>query len=200
MNFSLLNETWTFAEWKAVNEALENGTLVMTFGRFNPPTIGHHWLFQKMHTIATRERGVPLVFASHTQDPKKNPLPYDQKCKWIAKLLPKGVKLVKTKARNMQEILKELMPKGFRRLILIVGDDRVEGFSWIDKYKEDFGFHNVKIVSAGVRGGTDAIENASATQMRACAKAGDYDAFKALSPFSDKDTETLYTQIRAALK
>lgn len=200
MNFSLLNEAWTFSEWKAVNEALENGTLVMTFGRFNPPTIGHQWLFQKMLNIATRERGVPLVFASHTQDPKKNPLPYDQKCKWIAKLLPKGVKLVKTKARNMQEILKELMPKGFRRLILIVGDDRVEGFSWIDKYKEDFGFQKVEIVSAGARSGVSAIQNASATQMREYAKSGDIDAFKTMSPFSEKESEELFTQLQKCLK
>lgn len=200
MSFSLLREEWTFSEWKAVNEAVENGTLVMTFGRFNPPTIGHKWLFQKMLNIATKERGVPLVFASHTQDPKKNPLPYDQKCKWIAKLLPKGLRLVKTKARNMQEILKELMPKGFRRLIVIVGEDRVEGFSWIDKYKEDFGFQKVEIVSAGVRGGVTAVQNASATQMRAYAKAGDLEAFKSLSPFDERDTEVLYNQLQAALK
>lgn len=200
MNFSLLNETWTFSEWKSVNEALENGTLVMTFGRFNPPTIGHQWLFQKMLDIATRERGVPLVFTSHTQDPKKNPLPYDQKCKWISKLLPKGMKLVKTKARNMQEILKELTPKGFRRLIVVVGDDRLEGFAWIDKYKADYGLQKVEFVSAGARGGVSAIQNASATQMRAMAKAGDYEAFKALSPFKDADTEVLFSQLQAALK
>lgn len=200
MSFSLLNETWTFSEWKAVREAVENGTLVMTFGRFNPPTIGHQWLFQKMLNIATRERGVGLVFASHTVDPKKNPLPYDQKCKWIARLLPKGLRLVKTKARNMQEILKELMPKEFRRLILVVGDDRTEGFAWIDKYKNDFGLQKVEIVSAGARGGSSAVQNASATQMREFAKAGKLDAFKAMSPFTEKESEELFAQLQGCLK
>ena len=197
MNFSLSR---SFSDWKAINEAVENGALVMTFGRFNPPTIGHQWLFQQMLNIATRERAVGLVFTSHSQDVKKNPLPYDQKCKWISKLLPKGLKLVKTKARNLQEILTELKPKQFRKLILVVGDDRTEGFAWVQKYKEDFGFQTVDIRSSGARSGASKIESASATAMREYAKQDDYGSFREYSPFDDKDTEALYSQLQAILK
>jgi FAD synthase len=197
MSFSLHKG---FAEWKAINEAVENGILVMTFGRFNPPTIGHQWLFQQMLSIATRERGVGLVFASHTQDAKRNPLPYDQKCKWLSKLIPKGLKLVRTNARNMQEILTELKPKQFRKLILVVGDDRTEGFAWVEKYKNDYGFQTVDIRSSGARSGASKIENASGTAMRDYARKNDYASFREYSPFSDRDTESLYSQLRAILK
>ena len=195
---TMLNEGFAF--WKAVNEAVENGTLVMTFGRFNPPTIGHKWLFQSMLNIATKERGVGLVFASHSQDKKKNPLPYEEKCDLISKLIPKGLKLVRTKARTMKEILEELMPKKFRRLILVVGDDRTSEFAWIDKYKEDFGLQKVDIRSAGARSGASAIQNASATAQREAAKAGDLERFLEYSPFDQKVSEKLFNRLQDLLK
>ena len=198
MTDSRLNiESYSF--WKAVNEAEANGTLVMTFGRFNPPTIGHQWLFQTMLKTATRERGTALVFTSHSQDAKKNPLPYEEKCGLIQKLLPKGLKLVRTNARTMAEVLAELKNR-FKKLILIVGDDRTGGFSWIDKCKDDYGLSEVKIVSSGARSGATKIQNASATAMRAAAKADDFEEFKELSPFDERTSTKLFDRLKALLK
>lgn len=201
MKKEIIIESYSF--WKAIQEAEDNGTLVMTFGRFNPPTIGHQCLFQTMLNTATRERGTALVFASHSQDAKKNPLPYEEKCGFIQKILPKGIKLVRTAARNMIQILRELKERKFRKLILIVGDDRTDekiGFGWIDKTKEEFGFNDVKLVSAGARSGSSKLQNASATAMRNAAKEDNYESFVELSPFDATTTKKLFERLKALLK
>ena len=190
-----------YAFWKALQEAQHSETLVMTFGRFNPPTIGHRWLFQQMLNIATRERAEAFVFTSHSQDKKKNPLSYVEKCELVSKLLPRGVRLVRTNARNMIEIVKEIAGYNrFRKLIVVVGDDRLESFSWIDKSKEEFGFTKVELKSAGARSGASNIQNASATALRNAAKAGDMEAFMNYSPFDAKTSEKVFNLIKDRLK
>ena len=54
-------------------------TAVFTFGRFNPPTIGHQKLLQAVLRTAKSEGGKPFIFGSHSQDKKKNPLSYKEK-------------------------------------------------------------------------------------------------------------------------
>ena len=190
-----------YAFWKALQEAQHSDSLVMTFGRFNPPTIGHRWLFQQMLNIATRERAEAFVFTSHSQDKKKNPLTYVEKCELVSKLLPRGVRLVRTNARNMIEIVKEIAGYNrFRKLIVVVGDDRLESFSWIDKSKEEFGFTKVELKSAGARSGASNVQNASATALRNAAKAGDMEAFMNYSPFDAKTSEKVFNIIKDRLK
>lgn len=198
MKRAMLNEGYIF--WKALNEA-ESETLVMTFGRFNPPTIGHKWLFQQMLDTATRERASTFVFTSHSQDKKKNPLSYEEKCGLVSKLLPKGVKLVRSAARNMIEIVKEIAGmKKFRKLIVMVGDDRTETFSWIDKCKEDFGFTKVELKSSGARSGESKIQNASATALRTAAKEDRFDDFMEYSPFDEATSKKLFDTLKSRLK
>lgn len=195
----MLIEGYSF--WKALQEAQHSETLVMTFGRFNPPTIGHKWLFQQMLNIATRERAEAFVFTSHSQDKKKNPLSYVEKCELVSKLLPRGVRLVRTNARNMIEIVKEIAGYNrFRKLIVVVGDDRLDSFSWIDKSKEEFGLTKVELKSAGARSGASNIQNASATALRNAAKAGDMETFMEYSPFDAKTSEKVFNLIKDRLK
>ena len=54
-----------------------------TFGRYNPPTIGHQKLIDKVITIAKRVKGLPVLYVSATQDKKKNPLSAKDKLKYI---------------------------------------------------------------------------------------------------------------------
>lgn len=190
-----------YAFWKALQEAQHSDSLVMTFGRFNPPTIGHKWLFQQMLNIATRERAEAFVFTSHSQDKKKNPLTYVEKCELVSKLLPRGVRLVRTNARNMIEIVKEIAGYNrFRKLIVVVGDDRLESFSWIDKSKEEFGLTKVELKSAGARSGASNVQNASATALRNAAKAGDMEAFMNYSPFDEGTSKKLFDTLKSRLK
>ena len=50
----------------------ETKGVVFTFGRFNPPTNGHEKLINKVAALATGNNY--KIYASQSQDPKKNPL------------------------------------------------------------------------------------------------------------------------------
>ena len=50
-------------------------SVAFTFGRFNPPTIGHEKLMDKTRRANKNYR----IYASQSQDPKKNPLNFKSK-------------------------------------------------------------------------------------------------------------------------
>ena len=59
---------------------------VFTFGRFNPPTIGH----EKLIKAVAKEAGSDdwFIIPSQTAGEKKNPLPYDVKTKYMKLMFP----------------------------------------------------------------------------------------------------------------
>ena len=107
-------------------------TAVFAFGRFNPPTIGHEILVNKVTTVAKRNRGDAFIFPSSTQDSKKNPLDYKEKIKWMKKMFkPKGEDIFKYSEDQPKEVLKSLSllhDEGYEEVIMVVGSDRVNQF------------------------------------------------------------------------
>ena len=63
-------------------------TVVFTFGRFNPPTVGHEKLITAVQSVARTRGGDFFVYPSHSQDPKKNPLNQATKIKYMKKTKP----------------------------------------------------------------------------------------------------------------
>ena len=55
---------------------------VITFGRMNPPTVGHEKLVNKVKQVAQRNNAEPAVYLSHSQNSKKDPLNYNQKIRY----------------------------------------------------------------------------------------------------------------------
>ena len=45
-------------------------TVVFTFGRFNPPTVGHEKLITAVQAVSKTEGGDYFVYPSHSQDNK----------------------------------------------------------------------------------------------------------------------------------
>ena len=77
--------------FKSFNEAKEKGA-TFTFGRFNPPTTGHAKLVKKLEQ-SSKGGYVPLIYTSHSSDPKKNPLSYKQKITYLKKFFQRLVSL-----------------------------------------------------------------------------------------------------------
>ena len=69
----------------------EEKTVYFTFGRMNPPTIGHGKLLDKL--ASTSGRNPYRVFLSLSND-KKNPIPYNSKIKYVRKMFPKHARQV----------------------------------------------------------------------------------------------------------
>ena len=66
---------------------MKNGeTITLTFGRFNPPTVGHEKLLQGVKSIAGG--GELRIYPSRSEDPQKNPLDPDTKSNMMKKMFP----------------------------------------------------------------------------------------------------------------
>ena len=177
--------------------------LVFTFGRMNPPTIGHEKLANKIKAVAKQEKADARIYLSHTQNPTKDPLSYQQKLSFAKKAF--GI-AHKSNAKQIFQILKEVYEEGYTDIIMVVGSDRVSEFSTLlKKYngKGDYDFDSINVVSAGQRDpDAKGVEGMSGTKLRAIAKAGDFDVFKqaAASKLSDRDKKRMMDMVQKALK
>ena len=55
-----------------LREVKKEKTAVVTFGRMNPPTIGHQKLVDNVLRVAKQNSADPFVFLSHTQKKDKD--------------------------------------------------------------------------------------------------------------------------------
>lgn len=162
---------------RTMNEE-KNKSVVLTFGRFSPPTIGHEKLVSKIKDVASARKADPMIFTSHTYDKKKNPLVYDQKIQFLQ--IAFGPIVKKTNARTIIEVAKELSGK-YENLIVVVGSDRVSEFqTLLDKYNgKEFNFKVIDVISAGERDPDgDDISGMSASKLRSLAVTGDFETFE----------------------
>ena len=186
---------------------VKNSSAVFTFGRFNPPTTGHEKLISAVARQHSKNAGSEMfVYASHSNDPKKNPLPHAKKIAYMRAMFPKYKRnILSDKDRNVFEIATSLYNKGYRSVVMVVGSDRVNEFtSLLNKYNDVKGrhgyynFNNIEVVSAGERDpDAEGVEGMSASKMRAAAVEGDYDTFKLGLPGGFKHGLKLFRDIRS---
>ena len=186
-------------------------TAVFVFGRFNPPTIGHEKLINAVIAVNQREGGTALIYGSHTQDSRKNPLTHKQKFKWMIKMFPRMKKSLQSTAteKNVMEIAAELNGK-YDKLVMVAGSDRVDEFtSLLNSYngiKSKHGFYEFKeieVKSAGERDpDADGASGMSASKMRKAATQGDFKAFLlgASDELTVKDKKNMMNDVRKGLK
>ena len=61
----------------------DRSTAVFAFGRFNPPTIGHQKLLDKVMDMTKQVNGKGYVFLSQKQNNKTDPLTFKEKQDYI---------------------------------------------------------------------------------------------------------------------
>ena len=176
-------------------------TVVFGWGRMNPITTGHEKLANKIIAVARKEKATPLLYLTHSQDPKKNPLSYEDKYMLARKAFGNIVK--KSRAKTIIQAMQEL-DKEFENVILIVGQDRIQEFeTLLNKYNgKDFNFDSIRVVSAGDRDpDAEDVTGMSASKMRAMAAAGRLDDFKKGLPRKlQSDAEDIYDMVRSGMK
>ena len=187
-------------------------TAIFTFGRFNPPTLGHEKLIIAVANVARREGGEYFVYPSHSQDPKKNPLDQTTRVKYMKKMFPKHKEnIITSTGKTALEIASELHDKKYTNLVMVVGSDRVKEFqSMLDRYNGDenkahgfYDFDTIKVVSAGERDpDAEGVSGMSASKMRQSAVEGDFKTFRSGIPSSlnDKDTKKMFNDIRKGMR
>ena len=153
-------------------------TAIITFGRMNPITVGHEKLVKKVKRIARLLNATPLVYLSHSNDNRKNPIPYDLKFSLARTAFGSVVK--RSDARTPLEVLAEL--DGQYDKIIFVGDKpRADQLLPIlNRYNGiEYNFKSIKTISAGARTGKNFVDAISATKMRKYVSQNDYNSFVA---------------------
>jgi hypothetical protein len=188
-------------------EEAKGDTVVLGWGRMNPITSGHEKLVNKINAVARKESGKPVIYLTHSQDPKKNPLSYNDKVMLAKKAF--GSAIQKSKAKTIMQALGELEKK-FTKVILVVGADRIKEFeTLLNKYNgKDYSFDSIKVVSAGSRADPDSEEakslsadSMSASVMRKLASEGDFESFKKGLPKKlGRNAKDVYDMVRAGMK
>ena len=159
----------------------DRSTAVFAFGRFNPPTIGHQKLLDKVISMAQQVDGKGYVFLSQKQNNKTDPLTFKEKQDYLQMFYPKlaiGDAGVKTIIQALQKIQAE----GRTRIVMIAGSDRVAEFQKLlnqyngkpDKAGNDlYKFDSIDVVSAGERDpDQEGASGASASKARELAAKG----------------------------
>lgn len=161
-----------------VNESVSRPAVVY-FGRMNPPTHGHSKLINKVHEVAAKTNGRPMVFLSRSHD-KKNPLQYSDKLKYAKKAFGSVIKH-HDNANTFFGAVKHAASLGHKEIHVVVGGDRHEEISnLLHKYNGPGKEYSVKlhVHSAGDRDETAAgSAGMSASKARAHAAAGNVTKF-----------------------
>ena len=182
-------------------------TVVLGWGRMNPITSGHELLVNKIKEVAKKNRATPVIYISHSQDAKKNPLSYEDKVMLAKRAF--GNIIQKSNSKTIMQIMKELEDR-FDKVILVAGDDRVAEFSkLLNKYNgSEYNISEIEVVSAGKRADPDSdaakdmsAANMSASVMRKLASEGDLAGFKkGLPKRLQADAQDVYDLVRSGMK
>jgi RimK family alpha-L-glutamate ligase len=179
-----------------LSEERSNKKAVLTFGRFNPPTSGHELLISKVVGEAKKRRADNFVFASHSQDKRKNPLDSKTKNKYMKAFFKNANVMYNPAIRTIFEAIGYLSDEGYKDVTVVVGGDRTDEFErtvrpYVNHPDPDksFDLESFDVVSAGQRD-PDAkdVSGMSASKMRAAAAEGNFRDFKLGVPSTSNDT------------
>ena len=193
----------TDAEIDSLKEATGK-SIAFAFGRFNPPTVGHEKLINKVSSLSTNDY---KIYLSRSQDPKKNPLTPRKKLDIMKKMFPRHSRNIEINTTNMVlDIATLLHNKGYTDVSMVAGSDRVREFDTILKKYNGvksrhglYDFENIKVVSAGERDpDADNVSGMSASKMRDAASKGDLASFKKGLP-SGVDAQGIMKDVRKGM-
>ena len=185
----------------------DRSTAVFAFGRFNPPTIGHEKLIQKVQSMAKQVNGKGYVFLSHTSGTEKDPLDLTTKLSYLRQHFQsdKSLSFGDIRANTIIKVMKVLEQEGRTKVIMIAGDDRVMQFQQLlNQYngqktkagKIEYTFDEIQVVSAGQRDpDADDITGVSASKARELAMKGQEHEFSRMVMGGDKG-KVLYDRIQ----
>ena len=196
----------TDAEIQSIQTEEVNKSFAFTFGRFNPPTIGHEKLIR---TVASQGSDYK-IFISRSQDAVKNPLSPSDKLKWMQKIFKNYASHILVMPTNMVlELATKIYSMGYKSITMVVGSDRVGEFkSILTKYNDEknrhgyYNFKKINIVSAGERDpDEEGVTGMSASKLRDYARRGDLKNFKRGIPgsLSEKEKNELFFDVRKGM-
>jgi hypothetical protein len=191
-------------QYRQFLKEMPSKTIVFAFGRFSPPTTGHGLLIKVVKKFASSNKADYVIYASRTQDKKKNPLSVDKKIHYLNLMFPHtNFKPATDTERTFIEVAKALNSK-YKNLVMIAGSDRVGAFEkLLNQYNGiEYNYDSIQVISAGERDpDADDASGMSGTKMRSAASEGDYQIFKKGLPSTlrDIDGKLLMNDVRQGM-
>ena len=149
------------------------------------------------------------VYASKSQDPKKNPLEYEKKVKWMKRMFPTHKSKIQSGGnyKTALDVAVKLHDEGYRHLTMVVGSDRVNEFkkllkkyNGVDSTHGLYDFKTIKVKSAGERDpDAEGVAGMSASKMRKAAMDNDFKSFALGLPPRFKDGDRLFNDVKKEL-
>jgi hypothetical protein len=190
-----------------LKELFEDSSKHVTFcfGRMNPPTVGHEQVLNTMKS----QGGAMMIFVSQSQDPKKNPLDYGTKIKFIKEMFPQYANdVVENPSLNtVVKVASYLYEQGYTDATFVAGSDRLEDMKkLLNAYNgvegKAHGFYKFDVldfVSSGEReDGAEGVAGVSASGARAAAAGNDFKAFRAATGAGEL-AKPLYAAVRKGM-
>jgi hypothetical protein len=180
--------------------------VVVVFGRFNPPTVGHEKLLKRAAKEAEK-RGYELrIYPSRSQDAKKNPLTPQMKISYMRQMFPDySDNIIDDKgSKTIFNVLTGANTEGHKNMIIMVGQDRLGEFQGLShKYNgELYNYDQLEVVSAGDRDpDSDDVSGMSASKLRLAAAEGDFKKFAKGVPntMSNQEKMELFNVLRRSM-
>ena len=192
---------------KIVHKTQKSKTIVVAFGRFNPPTSGHQLLFNKVVDTAAKMGADHAIGISQTQEPKKNPLSAPRKLYWLQQLFPSVNFISKPKIQTPFDMMYVLAKKGYNHIIIVSGEDRAEGYDMIKKYighkdpEKRLDIKRLDVVSLKRDAKSRGAAGMSASKMREAVAKGNLKAFTSGLPASGRETaKRLFDEIKKGMR
>ena len=181
--------------------------VVVVFGRFNPPTVGHEKLL-KVAAKQARLNGYDLrIYPSRSHDAKKNPLEPGLKIEYMKKMFPDYAEnIIDDKSiKTIFNVLVNNNEEGYQDTIMVVGGDRLSEFQALShKYNGDlYNYNKLEVISAGDRDpDSDDVSGMSASKMRLAAAEDEFKTFAKGLPntLNNMDKRELFNVLRKSMK
>lgn len=181
--------------------------IVFSYGRMNPPTLGHKAVSDKVKEVAGQYKADYEIVLTRSRDPEKNPLQPLDKLNHAKKSF--GHNKIRVSEEGEDSIIiqaKNYAKAGYDHLILVVGGDRVEHMKKLLESRNgtDYNFKKIDVISAGLRD-TDSendIESVSGTKTRHLAITNNYKDFEKCFPrtMTPEDIQKIFLDVQQGMQ
>jgi cytidyltransferase-like protein len=138
---------------------------VFTYGRFNPPHLGHKMMIEEIVKKAKQMNKNPVIVVSHSVGNMKNPLPVANKMRILRRWFPNVTFMASAKNRSIAKISQNFGPNS----VMVVGENRKNTFKFLP-------FNKVALKRPN--------SAPSATKARLAAMNGNKEMFKELTGYN----------------
>jgi nicotinic acid mononucleotide adenylyltransferase len=164
-------------------------SIVWTFARANPPTIGHKLLFDTVMEKAAETGSDHLIVLSQTQNYPDNPLSWEDKVSAVEEIYDGDVSVNHNKELKTPYQVLEFLCSQYEEIHMVVGEDRKEEFKYkMSKYANAWGGQQFYIHSAGLRDGSTMLSSISASAARSAIYSNDHQTFVNMIPLELSNT------------